>query len=112
MADSKICVDIFSWDDQIRVCKRIIKLLKAQKGSVAFGRQIGNVKGQEIEHTARDGGKIWQHDTSSFGRMWDQAGKETGTSWKTWAELYEMDKGQTWAVDGSKMLRFEVQRVA
>lgn len=75
----------------MKICERIIKILKAQKGSVVFGRQIGNVKGHEIEYTARAGAKIWLHNADSLGRMWDHVGKETGTAWRTWAELYDVD---------------------
>lgn len=55
IAHSKICVDIFFWDDQMKICERIIKILKPEKGSVVFGRQMGNVKGHEIE-TQRERG--------------------------------------------------------
>lgn len=81
---------------------------------MVFGRHIGNVKGQEMEYSAvRAGSKIWRHDANSFGRMWDHVGRETGTTWKTWAELYDVDKGQEkWVEDGTKLMRFEVERVA
>ena len=67
-----------------------------------------------MKNTARDEAKIWRRDANSFERMWHQAGKGTGTTWHTWAELYDVDSGQkTWfAPDGTKMLRFEVERVA
>lgn len=39
---------IFSWGDQIKLCRRIIKILKAQKGSLVFRRQFGDIKGHEI----------------------------------------------------------------
>lgn len=81
---------------------------------MVFGRHIGNVKGQKMENSAvRAGSNIWRHDANSFGRMWDQVGRETGTTWKTWAELYDVDEGrEKWAEDGTKLMRFEVERVA
>jgi hypothetical protein len=33
---------LFGYEDQIRVCKRIVKLLKEKKDSVVLGRQVGN----------------------------------------------------------------------
>ena len=41
----------FSWDDQITICRRMIKILKAQKGSMVLRRQTGNVGGYGIENT-------------------------------------------------------------
>lgn len=75
-----------------------------------FGRKNGNIEAEEIDNIA--GAKIRRHNVNSSGRMWDQVGKETGTMWKTWVELYDMDKAQAaWAEDGAKILRFEVKRV-
>ena len=46
---------LFGWEDQLRVCKRIIKTLRPRKGSRVFGTQPGNVKGQEVPPTPRVG---------------------------------------------------------
>ena len=35
---------LFGWEDQLTICKRIIKVLKPQKGSTVFGRQMGNLR--------------------------------------------------------------------
>ena len=40
---------LFAWDDQLEICKRIIKTLKPKKGSLVFGRQLGNLRGHEDE---------------------------------------------------------------
>lgn len=113
IADLEICIDMFSWDDQVRICERMIKILEATKGSVVFGRQYGNVKGREEKNSRRVGARIWRHDADSFQQMWDQVGKETVTSWETLVELYDLSEGQqTWTADGTKTLKFEVERVA
>lgn len=39
--------------------------------------------------------------------------KRDWETWKTWVELYDVDKVQgKWTPDGSKMLGFEVERFA
>ncbi|CAD6587458.1 MAG: hypothetical protein ASARMPREDX12_002851 [Alectoria sarmentosa] len=107
---------LFGWDAQLKVCKRIIKTLKPQKGSLVFGRQTGNVKGQAVRNTSPVGNDpriIWRHSVESFAKLWDVAGAETGTKWKTWGELDEAE-GMTvghWAEPGISRLRFEVERV-
>lgn len=106
---------LFSWDEQIKVCKRMIRILKPQKGSLVFGRQTGNLKGQEVAraiHNANEASKVWRHDPGSFEKMWEVAGEETGTKWKAWAQL---DTGEGmgpdhWAEKGLRRLKFEVER--
>lgn len=108
---------LFGWDDQLKICKGVIRLLKPQKGSMVFGRQTGNLKGQEIKPTpglsVSNKPTAWRHDVDSFRRLWDTAGEETGTKWETWGML---DEGEgmgpsTFAEKGFKRLRFEVVRV-
>jgi len=107
---------IFSWDDQVRICQRVIEILKPQKGSTIFGRQTGNLKGQEATNAAsgKTGvSRVWRHDPESFEKLWDVAGQATGTKWKTWAEL---DIGECmgpghFSEAGPRRLRFEVERL-
>ena len=106
---------LFSWDDQLKVCKRIIKTLRPRKGSTVFGRQTGNLKGHEVpqEISRKHSSVVWRHDVESFTRLWDIAGQETGTKWKTWGMLDEgegMGPGH-WAEEGLRRLRFEVERM-
>lgn len=107
---------LFGWDDQLKICKTIIKVLKPQKGSTVFGRQTGNLKGQEVQVEApvvKAGEVVWRHDVESFTKLWDVAGAETGTRWKTWRMLDVADgmgPGH-WAEEGLRRLRFEVVRV-
>jgi hypothetical protein len=75
---------LFPWDQQVTVYKRIVQILRPQMGSAVFGRQVGALEAKAVE---RERGRIWQHDAESFKRMWEVVGAETGTRWKTWAEL-------------------------
>ena len=107
---------LFRWDDQVRVCKRMIELLKPRKGSMVFGRQVGNLIAQETENKAslaKNPSRAWRHNIESFEKLWHAAGQETGTKWKTWAEL---DTGEGagpghWSEAGIRRLRFEVERL-
>ncbi len=107
---------LFDWDAQLQICKRIVKVLKPRKGSMVFGRQMGNLKGQEVPATPRVGNDLkmnWRHDVESFGRLWEVAGRETGTRWKAWAMLdgnEGMGPGH-WGEEGLRRLTFEVERV-
>ncbi|CAF9924009.1 hypothetical protein IMSHALPRED_006057 [Imshaugia aleurites] len=107
---------LFGWDDQLKICKRIIKTLKPRKGSTVFGRQMGNLKGQEVPNKSvvgQDSSFIWLHDVESFTRLWDTAGRETGTKWKTWGALNDAEGMGTnhWGEKGVQGLRFEAVRV-
>ena len=107
---------LFSWDDQIKICKKTIEVLKPTKGSIVFGRQTGNLKGREVPNSRngiKDTPMIWRHDLESFKKMWEVAGQETGTKWKTWAVLdigEGMGQGH-WAEDGLRRLRYKVERL-
>lgn len=52
----------------------------------------GQRKGTRDRNTARAGAKIWLDNADSLGRMWGHVGKETGTAWRTWAELFDVDR--------------------
>ncbi|CAD6590169.1 MAG: hypothetical protein ASARMPRED_004599 [Alectoria sarmentosa] len=86
---------LFGWDDQLKT---------------------GNVKGQEVRNTSPvgiDPRIIWRHSVESFAKLWDVAGAETGTKWRTWGQLDEAE-GMTvghWAELGIRRLRFEVARM-
>lgn len=107
---------LFGWDDQVKICKRIIKTLKPQKGSLVFGRQTGNVKGLETPATpvvGKDPPMIYRHSLDSFTELWDLAGRETGTKWKTSGKLDQAPGRNAvhWSEPGLRRLTFEVERV-
>ena len=92
----------------VQVGKRIVKILRPQKGNGVFGRQVGKVKAKAVEKE-RDS-RIWRHDAESFRRMWEVVGEETGTRWETWAEL-DVAEGmgeRHWSGEEIRRLRFEV----
>ena len=104
---------LFTQEDQIRACKRIVKLLKPQDGSTVFGRQVGNVKATAIPNFLQ-GGTMWQHDPRTFEHMWQIVGEETGTRWSVRAEL-DSEEGMSqlhWSGEGCRRLKFEATRLS
>ncbi|MCJ1391923.1 hypothetical protein MMC18_004790 [Xylographa bjoerkii] len=113
---------LFGWEEQVKVGKRIVRLLKAEKGVVVFGRQVGTLEPREYQRKTEEGGSVYRHDGGSFKRMWEQIGKETGTEWRVEVQMDEVagwgrgrdkiDKGwKKWNDDNTRRLRFEVERM-
>lgn len=104
---------LFSQEDQLRACKRIVKLARPQKGSTIFGRQLGNVNGLEVPNMLQEG-TMWQHDPQTFKHMWQVVGEQTGTNWNVRVEL-DSEEGmnqQHWTSEGCRRLKFEVTRLS
>ncbi|KAH8768897.1 hypothetical protein F5883DRAFT_417488 [Diaporthe sp. PMI_573] len=99
----------FELPTQVRACKRIVALLRAQPGSLLVGRSGGGPLG-------RVGGvkrANYLHDVESFKAMWDQVGKETGTKWEVKVVEEEIGHaaGRYFAGEEHRWLRFEVSRL-
>ena len=78
---------LFTREQQLKVAKRIVSLLKPQKGSLFFGSHTGDVNGGDF---ANPGGfKVFRHNPATWTELWDEVGRETGTRWQTDSELTE-----------------------
>lgn len=106
---------LFNWDQQVLVAKRLVGLLHDKPDSLIIGRQVGRVDppSQEEEQAAVG---HYRHDPTTWKRLWEQVGAETGTRWEveTWMEKWaghdKMMKDYHEGVDTFK-LRFSVRRV-
>ncbi|KAJ5142905.1 uncharacterized protein N7515_001692 [Penicillium bovifimosum] len=106
---------LFNWDQQVLVAKRLVGLLQDKPGSLLIGRQVGRVDPPppEDEEAA---GKHYRHDVSTWKKLWEQVGVETGTEWKVqawmekWAGADKMMKDYHEGLDTFK-LRFSVRRI-
>jgi len=78
---------LFGYADQVSICKRIVKLLKAKKDSLLLGRQVGNLESGEKVHRTNPNQTMFRHNSESFKRMWDEVGEATGTKWRVETEL-------------------------
>jgi SAM-dependent methyltransferase len=77
---------LFSWEQQVQVAKRIVRLLKPVKGSMIVGRQAGRKVGGMVPSRSRLVGSMWRHDAESWKKLWRGVGWETGTDWEVKAE--------------------------
>ena len=110
---------LFNWEQCMRTCRHIIGLLKAQPGSLFFGRQLGNVEPGELVSRFDPSKSRYKHNGESFKRLWRDLGEETGTTWEVEAGLDPDELGSTSTHEfmkevippGSRWLHFTVRRI-
>lgn len=86
---------IWDYQTQVRACKRILKLLKPDAGSLLIGASSGSVKPGEqtykpplvVEETS-----VFRHSKETFVQMWNEVEDETGVRVK--AECVYDDNGE------------------
>ena len=112
---------LFDLEGQVNACKRIVKLLRDEPGSMFLGRQIGNLVASTQAGRLNPNKQRYRHNVDSFQKMWQQVGDETGTEWKVEAhfgkeDLYAMAKEacieNSFVPEGSRWLSFAVRRTA
>jgi SAM-dependent methyltransferase len=99
---------LFSWDQQLRVAKRVVGMLKPVEGSILVGKQVGRKIGGVVPHRPRPGltepsaGTMWRHDGESWEKMWKETEEATGTEWdcKTTVEEFTARELEFLAKDG------------
>jgi hypothetical protein len=69
---------LYGWDDQIKICKTLSRLMK-KEGTVLMGRQSGGKVVKEVTFPLHEENKMFVHNTESFRKMWDKASEATGT---------------------------------
>lgn len=82
---------IFSYADQITICKRMVKLLRDRSGSMVLGWEVGNETAGEHVRTTTKSEKLWRHNAASFEKMWKEVGEQTGTKWKVEVESLKQE---------------------
>ncbi|KAI9655962.1 MAG: hypothetical protein M1821_005023 [Bathelium mastoideum] len=106
----------FDFERQVSAAKNLVALSRGP-GSRITGAQLGFHTAREkiIEHS--DDPRPWFHDPTSWDRMWDRVGQETGTQWqaefrwKTWEE-YDIDVATTtWLGNDVQLFEFDVKRL-
>src|SRR3954465_15997448 len=73
---------LFNWEEQVQVCKGLVKLFKPKPGCLLIGRQIGNVNPGEHGRRIDSKRTRYRHNGESFAKMWKEVGDETGTKWE------------------------------
>lgn len=109
---------LFCYEDQIRVCVRIVKLLRERTGSVVLGRQIGHLVAGEQAGRLDPKKSRFRHNEESFKDMWREVGELTGSRWRVEVEVqdwnWEGEGGASEVASSDKgmiRLRFVVFRV-
>lgn len=77
----------YDWDTQIRLCKRILKILSRGKGSMIIGAQTGSTQAGDVmlrppfvaEGEERT---IYRQSVETFTKMWEQVGQDEGLDLK------------------------------
>jgi len=111
---------LFTWDQQVAVCEKIVKLLSDEEGAMFLGEMLGCKGGGERALTTVDK-KLFLHDEGTFERLWGEVAAKTGTKgrWKvesrfrvTPKEVIDKHEGQTIFVgEGIGWISFSVERV-
>lgn len=103
---------LHTWDrqGQLDACRRVIELLSSEPDSLIIGQSVGHLDG--IESPGRGGKCIFKHNAETFREMWDELGRETGTSWYVEASLDEglgiSQKNRKWDDPRTRRLVFAV----
>jgi SAM-dependent methyltransferase len=78
---------IFSWDDQVKICKKIVNL--SRSGSMIMGYQLGQTVFQSHK---TPWGTMCFHNAKTFKEMWERISVETNTSWDVQVEEVHLSK--------------------
>lgn len=87
-------IHVFGYEDQIAFLKRLISLLKNEKGTMLTGRLTGHDRAgyheaSNAKATTKTGGPIWEHNADSLKDLFKRVGDETGTKWNVDAWLWK-----------------------
>ncbi|OBU01593.2 hypothetical protein VE01_00565 [Pseudogymnoascus verrucosus] len=79
---------LFSYDQQIEVAKKIVKLMRPVKGSLLLGWQVGSLDVGVLQSS--DGATIlYRHDEESWAGLWREVGEQTGVKFVVESQLVE-----------------------
>jgi hypothetical protein len=79
-------IHVFSIEDQRKLIRRFITMLKQEKGVMFTGHMTTNIDSgyhelTNAKSTTKSGaGQIWEHDSESFKKLWKES-EAMGTKW-------------------------------
>jgi SAM-dependent methyltransferase len=108
---------LFTWDQQVRAARRIVRLLNPTDPRVfIFGRQVGCLDPGSQKGPRGEGRYL--HNAESWQRLWDEVGILTHTKWRTQVDVIpescEKTPSQVWGsdeIDNLTRTRFYVYKV-
>lgn len=75
---------LLSWTEQLYAAKRLISWLRTDmKNNFIYGKHAGTMRPGDI---AAAGSRPYLHNSRSFQRLWDEAGRMTDTRWRVIVE--------------------------
>lgn len=103
---------LFDLEEQRKICERIVRLLKNDKGVIVLGTQVGSTKPKDVPFGT--GKNVFRHDQKTFEELWKGVGEKTNTEWEV---KVGMDDGlgagtkkRPWDDEYTRRLIFEVKR--
>lgn len=108
---------LFTYEQQLEVGKRIVKLLRPVEGSLLLGRMLGDADPGLLR--SNDGKTtLYRHNEESWAGLWREVGELTGTKFEVESCLVDTpghayktaENGPAW-INNPKLLRFSVKRV-
>ena len=106
----------FDWDDMVVAAKRLISFTRPRAGSLIIGKQLGSGSPGSYKMSTSTG-TMFRHDPGSMRKMWEEAGRATGTRWTVDAEFYDglelkSNMKQKWADKDQSMMWFKATRMS
>ena len=104
---------LFDLKEQQKICERIVRLLKKERGTLVLGTQVGSTQPKNVPFgTAKN---VFRHDEKTFVAMWERVGENTDSELMV---TVTMDGGlgvgakkRSWDDDYTRRLVFEVERI-
>ncbi|KFY36400.1 hypothetical protein V494_05040 [Pseudogymnoascus sp. VKM F-4513 (FW-928)] len=88
---------LFSYEQQIEVAKRVIKLMRPVEGSLLVGWQVGSSDSGLLQ--SADGKSIlYRHDEKSWTGLWREVSEQTGVKFAVEAWLEDVQRTVTSAI--------------
>lgn len=108
---------LFSYEQQIEIAKRTVKLMRPVEGSLLVGWQVGCLDAGPLE--SPDGKTIlYRHNAESWAGLWREVSEQTGVKFVVESELVDAPRyfvreahpAEAWLED-PKRLGFSARRV-
>jgi len=61
---------LFDLDGQRKICERIVRLLKNEKGVLVLGTQVGSTKPKDVPFGVAK--NVFRHDETTFEKLWKE----------------------------------------
>ncbi|OLN87741.1 hypothetical protein CCHL11_05659 [Colletotrichum chlorophyti] len=108
-----LCLHLWTREDQMKVLRRVIRLLKQEPGVVIVGHAAGHADGVVLPGIFNK--PALRHNLESWEKMWADISKDTGTRWKLKTEMNDGvkpgAKRPSWWDKDWRLLGFEVTRL-